>query len=336
MILKKMNFIEKLTKITLVFFLLSTSLLANEDNFESWLVNFKKIAVQKGISQKTVNYIMKDVKFIDKVIVYDNRQPEFFQKTKVYISKRSTNKAVKIAKAKYLINKEIFTKVEKDFKVEKELLLALWSIETNFGNYFGKMDIVSSLATLSYDKRRSKFFTEELLILLKLVDKKILTKEMLYGSWAGAIGNFQFMPSTVLNYGIDYDNDGKIDLKKSLPDSIASAANYMNKVGWKHKDFCFQRVNFTKTVDKKYFNHSARNIKNKKNSSYWNKIGIIDYSTKKKIILNNKTSLVLPDGDSNSPRYLTSDNYEKILKWNRSLRFALSVCTLKNMIKNEL
>ena len=140
-------------------------------------------------------------------------------------------------------------------------MLALWSIETNYGKYFGKMDIVSSLATLSFDKRRSEFFSRELLTLLKLVDDKILSKNMLFGSWAGALGNFQFMPSTILNYGIDYDNDGRIDLKRSMPDSIASAANYMNKIGWKYKNACFTQVNFNKEINKKLFNHSARNIK---------------------------------------------------------------------------
>ncbi|MDP6157193.1 MAG: lytic murein transglycosylase, partial [Candidatus Thermoplasmatota archaeon] len=105
-------------------------------------------------------------------------------------------------------NESLFNEIEKKFNVEKEILLALWSIETNFGKYLGKMDIISSLATLSFDKRRSKFFTKELLILLKLMDKKIISKETLYGSWAGAIGNFQFMPSSIENYAIDYDKSG--------------------------------------------------------------------------------------------------------------------------------
>ncbi len=322
----------------ITFFWLVTivSLKANSSDFNLWLKDFKILAKKKGISSLTINSYLNDVKYLDKVIVYDNRQPEFFEKTNVYISKRSSKKSLKKAKKKYKEYSSIFKKVEKEFNVEKEIILALWSIETNFGNYLGKMDIISSLATLSFDKRRSAFFTNELLILLKLADKNIVSKEMLYGSWAGALGNFQFMPSTIMKYGIDYDGDNKIDLKKSLPDSIASAANYINKAGWVYKDKCFQEVVFTKNIDKKYFNHSARNIKQKKRSEFWIKKGLKSKEVKKDLDFNDDIALVLPDGDKNSPKYLVSKNYETILKWNRSLRFALSVCTLSEMIKNEI
>ena len=111
-------------------------------------------------------------------------------------------------------------------------------IETNFGKYLGKMDIISSLATLSFDKRRSEFFTKELLILLKLVDKNIISKKILFGSWAGAFGNFQFMPRTIQNYAIDFNNNKTIELKKT-EDSFASAANYLKKIGWKKKSTMF-------------------------------------------------------------------------------------------------
>ena len=136
----------------------------------------------------------------------------------------------------------IIEKIENDFQVEKELLLALMGIETNFGKYLGKMDIVSSLATLSFDQRRSQFFTEELLILLKLVDKKIIDKNILYGSWAGAFGNFQFMPRTIRNYAIDYNRNKTIELK-NIEDSFASAANYLKTIGWKKNQPCFLELN---------------------------------------------------------------------------------------------
>ena len=115
-------------------------------------------------------------------------------------------------------------------------------IETNFGKYLGKMDIVSSLATLSFDKRRSEFFTKELIILLSLVDKGIVKKDILYGSWAGAFGNFQFMPRTIRNYAIDFNKNKTIELKKT-EDSFASAANYLKKIGWKKINLVFIRLN---------------------------------------------------------------------------------------------
>ena len=197
------------------------------------------------------------------------------------------------------------------------------------------MDIVSSLATLSFDKRRSKFFTSELLTLLKLVDKKIIKKETLFGSWAGALGNFQFMPSSISNHAIDYDKNGYIDLKGSKPDAIASAANYISKIGWKKNSPCFDRVIFDKDVNKSFFNHSARNIKNKKKISVWKKIGI-KFNKKTEDENNLIGALVLPDGDISSPKFIVYDNYELILKWNRSLRFGLSICTLAESIKNEI
>jgi len=208
----------------------------------------------------------------------------------------------------------------------------LWGIETNFGKHVGKMDIISSLATLSFDKRRRDFFSSQLLILLQLIDKKLIERDVLYGSWAGAYGNFQFMPSTIKNYAIDYDGNNKIELKKSLYDSAASAANYINKIGWKKGEPCFYRVKLKKKINKKYINSSARNIKNRLKISKWKKKGIVSFDGNE-INTNLKAALILPDGNEDSPAYLVFQNYEKILKWNRSLRFAISVCTLSNKIK---
>ena len=181
---------------------------------------------------------MSDAKFLPKVIEYDRYQPEFYEDTFTYIKKRSSNKKIKEGLKLYKKERETIETIEKHFQVEKELLLALMGIETNFGKYLGKMDIISSLATLSFDKRRSEFFTEELLILLTLVDKKIIDKNILFGSWAGAFGNFQFMPRTIRNYAIDYNNNEIIELK-NIEDSFASAANYLKKLDGKKTNHVF-------------------------------------------------------------------------------------------------
>ena len=175
---------------------------------------------------------MKNAKFLPKVIEYDRYQPEFYEDTKTYISKRTSKKKVRNGLNFYKNNKELINDVDKNFDIEKELLLALMGIETNFGNYLGKMDTISSLSTLSFDKRRSEFFTNELLIILKLIDKGTVDPNILYGSWAGAFGNFQFMPSTIEKYAIDYNNNDIIELKNST-DSFASAANYLKKMDGK-------------------------------------------------------------------------------------------------------
>ena len=303
-----------------------------DTDFETWLTSYKKIALKKGISQKTIDVAFKNVKFLEQVIKYDRKQPEFFEDTVTYVSKRATDSKAKKAEKLLKKNTHLFSVVENEFKVEKEILLALWGIETHFGKHVGKMDIISSLATLSYDKRRRDFFSSQLLTLLRLIDKKLIDPSKLYGSWAGAYGNFQFMPSSISRYAIDYDGNNKIELKISLADSLASAANYINKIGWEKGQPCFYRVKLTKKVKKKYINLSARKISHKLKISKWKKKGVVNIDGSE-LKTNLKAALILPDGKSETPTFLVFDNYEKILKWNRSLRFGISVCTLAGMIK---
>ena len=315
-----------------IFFINTIFIVNAEETFDSWLLSYKTFALKNGISQETINVAFENVKFLDQVIKYDRKQPEFFEDTITYVNKRANILRVHNAKKLLKKNTNLFIDIEKKFLVEKEILLALWGIETNFGKHVGKMDIISSLATLSYDKRRRDFFSSQLLILLKLIDNKLLNPKTLYGSWAGAYGNFQFMPSTINKYAIDYDGDNKIELKLSLEDSLASAANYINKIGWKKGQPCFYKVKLTNKINKKYINSSARQINYRLKVSKWKKKGVVNYNGTD---LNSdlKAALILPDGKPGSPTFLIFENYEKILKWNRSLRFGISVCTLANMIK---
>ena len=305
------------------------------NDFDTWLSSFKKTALKQGISQETLDIAFMNVKFLEKVIKYDRKQPEFFEDTLTYVSKRATDSRAKRAQKLYKKNENLFNEIENKFEVEKEILLALWGIETNFGKHVGKMDIISSLATLSYDKRRREFFSSQLLTLLQLIERKLIDPATLYGSWAGAYGNFQFMPSSINRYAIDYDNNDKIELKKSLEDSLASAANYLNQIGWNKGEPCFFRVKLTKEMNKKYLNSSAKKISNKLKVSGWKKKGVVNFN-KTELKTDLEAAIILPDGKSGSPAYLVFDNYEKILKWNRSLRFGISVCTLAEMIKYDL
>ena len=318
--------------------LINTKIIIAED-FDSWVFSFKNYAMKKGISKKTLDETMSKVKFLPKVIEYDRYQPEFYEDTKTYISKRTSKKKLKKGTELFKKNNSFISDIESKFDVEKELLLSLMGIETNFGTYLGKMDILSSLATLSFDKRRSEFFTEELITILKLIDSGVIDRKLLFGSWAGAFGNFQFMPSTINKYAIDYNNDNLIDLK-STEDSFASAANYINKLGWNKNNPCFYRVKLKENIPIKFLNTSAKKINNKKKLKYFKEY-IVDYDNIK-INENFTVGIITPDREivENSkllePAYLIFNNYELILKWNRSLRFALAVCTLKDKIKNEL
>ena len=332
----------KLINYSLLIIILSFTAVFSESqlDFKDWKNKFKQIALQNNISENTFDIVMANVKFLPNVIKYDRFQPEFYEDTKTYISKRTSSKKVLKGINFYNDNIELINKIEKKFNVDKELLLSLMGIETNFGTYVGKMDILSSLATLSYDKRRSEFFTNELLILLRLIDIKQINHNTLYGSWAGAFGFFQFMPSTMQNYAIDYDKNNYINLKKNN-DAYASAANYLKKIGWKNNEPCFYKINLSKKIPKKYLNVSAKEIHDKKKLKYFRKY-INESSNISNDFDNFTVAIITPDKDiipnaeNFSPAYIVFNNYEIILKWNRSLRFSLAVCTLKEKIKNAL
>ncbi len=328
-------------KILFILFLslITSPVLSEEQSFDDWLKGFKEIALQNSISKKTLDMVMSNIIYLPKVIKYDRFQPEFYEDTKTYISKRTSKLKVKKGIELYNHNKNFINLIDNKFSVEKYLLLALMGIETNFGTYVGKMDILSSLATLSFDKRRSDFFTNELITILKLIDKGVIDHKILYGSWAGAFGFFQFMPTTIQNYAIDYDKNDIIELK-STKDSFASAANYINKIGWKKNQPCFIKVTLLENTPTKLLNTSAKKLHNKKKFK----------DLKKYISVNNNdhiendaiSAIITPDKDiipnakNLKPAYIVFENYEKILQWNRSLRFGLAVCTLMKKFENAL
>jgi len=332
----------KLIKTIIILFIFNivNSLADTSIDFNNWKFKFKKIALNQNISEVTIDTAMSKVIFLPKVIEYDRFQPEFYEDTKTYIGKRTSKQKLNKGITFYNKNNVLINNVENEFQIEKELLLALMGIETNFGTYVGKMDILSSLATLSFDQRRSDFFTNELILLLKLIDKDQIDYKTLYGSWAGAFGFFQFMPSTITNYAIDYNKDEYIDLKNN-EDAYPSAANYLSKMGWKKNEPCFYKIKLNEKIPKKYLNISAKKIHSKKKLKSFKKY-IGNYSEIDFLNENLKVAIITPDKDiipnaeTLFPAYIVFDNYEIILKWNRSLRFALAVCTLKDKIKNEI
>jgi len=324
---------------SLLLMLITFTKVNSDEKFSSWIIEFKKKAINEGISEKTVDAVMNNAIFLPKVIEYDRYQPEFYEDTKTYVSKRTSKDKVKKGKRIYKKNKNLINIVDKEFKVEKELLLALMGIETNYGTYLGKMDIISSLATLSYDKRRSEFFSNELITILKLIDQNKVDKDILFGSWAGAFGNFQFMPTTISNYAIDYNNNSIIELKEA-EDSFASAANYLNKIGWRKNEPCFFNIELNENIPRKLLNTSAKKIKHKRKFKYYKKyireFENLNIGDNVKVAVITPDSDIVKDNNKLKPAYLVFPNYDRVLKWNRSLRFAIAVCTLKNKFENEL
>ena len=323
----------KIFLIIYLFVIFNPTISLSNEKFNEWLVGFKGRAIAQGVSKETAENALKNAKFLERIVALDRKQPEFFEKTYEYLDKRVDEKRIQAAKILLNENSTLLEKVNTKFKVDKEILVALWGIETNFGVNKGKVDIISALSTLSFDTRRPEYFEKELIILLKLIDNKTIKYESLYGSWAGAIGNFQFMPSTIQKYGINFDEVADIDLINSFQDSLASAANYLKTIGWNEKDKWGFEIKIEKTFDNNLINTDSRNLKNKisiaqlKSLGFKNKNGTEISSTEKK-----EGWLIRPDGED-GPIYVVFDNFLRLLEWNRSLRFAITVGTLSDKIK---
>ena len=323
----------KIFLIICLFTIFNSSISLSNEKFNEWLIEFKGRAINQGVSKDTVDNALKNAKFLERIVALDRKQPEFFEKTYEYLDKRVNEARIQAAKKLLSENSILLQKVNAKFKVNNEILVALWGIETNFGVNKGKVDIISALSTLSFDNRRSEYFEKELIILLKLIDKKIIKYESLYGSWAGAIGNFQFMPSTIQNYALNFDENSDIDLINSFQDSLASAANYLKTIGWNEKDIWGLEIQTDKEFDKNLISPDSRNFKNKITIAQLKLLGFKNKNGSEILITDKKEGwLIRPDGED-GPIYIVFDNFLRLLEWNRSLRFAITVGTLSDKIK---
>ncbi len=323
----------KIFLIICLFTIFNSSISLSNEKFNEWLIEFKGRAINQGVSKDTVDNALKNAKFLERIVALDRKQPEFFEKTYEYLDKRVNEARIQAAKKLLSENSILLQKVNAKFKVDNEILVALWGIETNFGVNKGKVDIISALSTLSFDNRRSEYFEKELIILLKLIDKKIVKYESLYGSWAGAIGNFQFMPSTIQNYALNFDENSDIDLINSFQDSLASAANYLKTIGWNEKDIWGFEIQTDKEFDKNLISPDSRNFKNKITIAQLKLLGFKNKNGSEILITDKKEGwLIRPDGED-GPIYIVFNNFLRLLEWNRSLRFAITVGTLSDKIK---
>lgn len=295
------------------------------NNWDEWLFNTKKDIEKLNYKSNTLSQL-DDLKFIKRVIELDKKQPEFKITLNEYLSKVIPVQRVKEGRKKFKDNKKLLFSIEKKFNISPFLLTSLWGIETSYGKHTGNFDVLNSLATLSFEGRRAEFFYNEFKNSLDIIDKGFINRKNLKGSWAGAIGQTQFMPSTYLAYAIDFNNNGLKDLLNDKGDALASGANYLNKLGWKNnlnwgeEVFPITTLNFEKLYKNKIY----------KNEKFWKKFGIV----LKKDYNNEKLRLVKPDKNI-KVYYLVSSNFDIILNWNRSNYFALAVNILSDKIKNE-
>ena len=202
-------------------------------SFEAWQAELRTEALSKGISPDVFDTAFVGLQPIKRVIELDRSQPEFTMTLDTYLSKVVSNTRVKNARQKLTEHKKVLDEVSKKFGVQSRFIVALWGIETNFGQHTGGFPVIAALATLAHDGRRSSYFRGELLNALQIIEEGHITSKNMKGSWAGAMGQSQFMPSSFLSYAYDYNGDGRRDIWTTRNDVFASIANYLSSVGWR-------------------------------------------------------------------------------------------------------
>lgn len=304
----------------------SQATFAQETDFQTCVAAIADRAVEQGIDKAVVDSIVTNLAPIERVIELDQSQPEFSQTFAKYLYGRVSEQRIELGRKLYREHSDLLAEITAQHGVPGHYLVAFWGLETNFGNYLGTMSTLDSLATLACDARRSNFFTNELITAIELVDQHQLEPEKMIGSWAGAMGHTQFMPSTWKAYAIDGDGDGVINLWESLEDALASGANYLNKSGWVGGLRWGREVKLSTD-----FPFENTGLKQSKSLSEWSALGVTTTSGSALPSADLEGSVLLPAGHS-GPAFLVYENFDAILDWNRSEYYALSVGVLADRI----
>ena len=299
---------------------------ANE--FAIWLREFKQEAKAADISAKTIKNTFKKAKYLPQVIVLDRGQPEFITPFLSYIQKRVTLSKIGLGRAMLQQHEVLLNQIEVGYGVPKQVIVAFWGLETSYGENKGSFGLPSSLMTLAYEGRRAEFFRSQLLDTMRIIDAGHNNIAGMRGSWAGAMGQMQFMPSTLLKYGIDADADGRINIWSSLPDAFSSAANYLAKTGWRKDEPTMLQVKLPANFD-----YSLAQLNNRKSAERWSVLGVRDTDNKLLPALDN-AAILLPQGWQ-GPAFMVFSNFDVIMDWNRSVNYALSVAHLANQFSAD-
>jgi lytic murein transglycosylase len=297
-------------------------------DFYAWQKDFKLEAKEVGISSKTIKNTFKNAKYLPRVIALDRSQPEFISTFLSYIDNRVTPNKIERGRAFLQANETMLAEVEAQYGVPKTILVSFWGLETNYGSNQGDFGLPSALMTLAYEGRRADFFRTQLLDSMRIVDAKHNTVAGMRGSWAGAMGHMQFMPSTFVKYGVDADFDGKINIWSSLPDAFSSAANYLAHTGWRKDEPAMMEVKLPADFD-----YSLAQLNNRKSADKWSILGVRDMQDQFLPALDN-AAIILPQGWQ-GPAFMVFSNFDVIMDWNRSVNYALSVAHLANQFKSD-
>lgn len=311
--------------------LIMTSLISGvaqaKPSFEQWLAGFKRNAAAEGVSTRTLQNALSDLTPNQRVIELDRNQPDKKWTFAAYQEMVVNPARIKKGRKLYQEHYSLLKRVEQTYGVPAQFIVALWGIESNFGENTGGFDVIRSLATLAWDGRREELFTTELMLALKIIDQGHITRAKMIGSWAGAMGQCQFMPSSFLKFAQDENGDGRRDIWGTKADVFASAANYLAKSGWKSDEIWGRRVMLPRGFDKALISLDV-----KKPLAEWQRLGLkLPGGAAIPVVEGMSASVVAPDG-LDGAAFLVYDNYRIIMTWNRSTYFATSVGLLANAI----
>ena len=298
----------------------------SQADFESCLVTFKDAALEAGISAETAASVLDQVALSERVLELDRRQPEFTSTFADYFNRRVTGARVEKGREMLATHRDLLEAIRDRTGVPPQYLVSFWGLETNFGGYLGKMDIPSSLATLACDPRRSSYFTGELISALRIIDNGDVAAADMNGSWAGAMGHVQFMPSAYLKYAVDYDGDGRRDLFASTEDALASAGNFLMELGWEPGLRWGREIQLPDGFD-----FTLSRGASKKPLGEWRNLGVTDAFGHPLATVPVDAALRVPAGHR-GPAFLTYANFDVIMRWNRSVYYALAVGHLADRI----
>lgn len=324
--LKKNNVLKLFIVISL---LLQNAYADSYEDFNNWVKDFKLEATAAFISEKTIDDTFKYASLSPKVIVLDRGQPEFISPFLSYLDKRVTLNQITIGRAKLKEHRLLLDSIEENYGVPRNILIAFWGLETGYGANKGNFHVASSLMSLAIEGRRAAFFRSQLLDAMHVIDAGHNTAAGMRGSWAGAMGHMQFMPSTLIKYGVDADDDGRIDIWTSKADAFASAANYVSKVGWRHGEPIAIEVTLPKD-----FNYAQARLNIRKSTLEWVDLGVKDIRNNDLPTLEN-TAIVIPQGWL-GPAFMIFSNFDVVMDWNRSVNYALSVAYLANQLNGNM
>ncbi len=310
-----------------VFLAGAASLCAAAQSFDTCLGDLRTQARQAGIRPETVSTAFANIRQRPDVIQTDRGgQSEFISSFWDYLQRSLSPTRLQNGQALLEQHRPLLTRIYEEYGVPPEYLVAFWGLETNFGNYFGDIPTLDALATLACDPRRSRMFSRQLIDAVAMVDEGRLDLADLRGSWAGAMGHTQFMPTTMRHYAVDYDHDGRIDLWHSLPDAFASAANYLSQMGWRSGERWGEEVTLRDTSVLAYAGY-----KESKPVSQWTQLGVrrVDATS-----LPDRADLVslLAPGGADGPAFVTYPNFRVIMRWNASTSYALAVGLLADRL----